>query len=128
MHVFDEWSQYSVNYIFLENGINIYSSDIIADIAPYNYSFNITSFDINEKKWFGDNIKNSIFKWDKGKIIRIWENAGNVIEKEYMYIHIQKRKMKNKIKNKKIDNFYIVPNEIIQFNKEQELYNLKNIN
>lgn len=128
MHVFDEWSQYSVNYIFLENGINIYSSDIIADIAPYNYSFNITSFDINEKKWFGDNIKNSIFKWDKGKIIRIWENAGNVIEKEYMYIHIQKRKMKNKIKNKKIDNFYIVPNEIIQFNKEQELYNLKKIN
>ena len=125
MCVFDEWSKHSVNYIFLENGINIYSTDIIADIAPYNYSFKITSFDIDMIKWFNDNIKNSIFKWDKGKIIRIWDDTGNVIEKEYMYIHIQKRNMINKIKNKKIDSFYIVPNKFIQFNKEQELYNLR---
>lgn len=124
MCVFDEWSKYSINYIFLENNINIYSKDIIADIAPYNYSFNLVHFDMKQKIWISDNIKNSIFKWEHGKIIRIWKHKDKIKTKEYMYLHMQKRKMKNKIKDKEEKNFYIVPNKFIQFNKKSELYNV----
>lgn len=125
MWVFDEWSEESINDIFLQNGIYIYSKDIIADIAPYNYSFNLACFDIDNKKWFTDYIKNSIFKWNYGKIIQIWKDGDGIKEKEYMYIHLQKRNMKNKIKYPKENYFYIVPNKFIQFRKDQELYNLR---
>lgn len=125
MCVFDEWSRESVNYIFLENNISIFFKNVIADINPYNYSFNLTYFDISKKMWITDRIKNSIFKWDEGRIIRIWENKNKIEEKEYMYIHIQKRNMKNQIKNERKNSFYIVPNEFIQFSEKRELYNIR---
>lgn len=125
MCVFDEWSKESVNYIFLKHNIPIFFENVVADVDPYNYAFKLVYFDMLKKRWIIDNVKNSIFKWDNGKILRIWEEKSQVKQKEYMYIHIQKRTMKNRIKDNKKNDFYIVPNSFIEFSKKQELYNIR---
>lgn len=122
---FDEWTDYSINSILLDNNIKIYCKEIIADIDPYNSSFVLSHFDMLTKRWFKDEVKNSLFKWDNGKIIRIWFEDKKIKSKEYLYIHLQKRNMKNLVSDLKCECFYIVPNRFIVLDKSRESFNLK---
>lgn len=122
---FDEWTDYSINSILSYNNINIYCKEIIADIGPYNSSFVLSHFDMSTKRWFRDEVKNSLFKWNNGKIIRIWIEDKKIKSKEYLYIHLQKRNMINLVSDLKCECFYIVPNKFIELEKSQELFNLK---
>lgn len=115
MCCFDEWSKNNINEIFIRENVPMYLESDVADIAPYNSYFLLAIFKADLRQWHIDEVKNSIFKWSKGKIIRIWIKNDKLIEKEYSYIHIQKRKMKNEIKNIDCDEFYIVPNKFTLF-------------
>lgn len=116
MCCFDEWSKNNINEIFINENIPMYLESNVADIGAYNCSFLLSIFKADSMKWCIDEVKNSIFKWDRGKIIRVWVENNKLIEKEYSYIHIQKRKMKNKIRSIDCEEFYIVPNKFICLN------------
>lgn len=100
-----------INGIALENGVKLYSNDsIIADILIKYNNFIINS-DSNKKKKY-----KSIFIYDKNLVRYIKEND-NIIRKEYLYIHFQKRRMKvyNGIKDK----YIIIANEFLQYNQNE---------
>lgn len=127
---FDEWSKNNINEIFLKEKIPTYLQSNCADIGAFNCSFINSIFDAKLVKWEIDDIRNSLFKWKNGKIIRIWNCNGEKFQREYSYIHLQKRNMYNLIKDIQCKEFYIVPNKFICFNNKQEnkyimLYKIK---
>lgn len=70
------------------------------------------------------NPRYGIFKWNKGKVIYIYTSDGKRIEiKEYMYVHLQKRKMKI-CEHLDKDNYMIRPNRFIN-SKKITIKNLK---
>lgn len=124
-YVFDEWHRDSVNHIFLENNVPIYFKNVVADVAPYNYPFCLVYFDMENQKWINDNIKKCLFKWKNGKITGIWIDKDKIEEKEFMYVHIQKRNMIQKIHDINTTCFYIVPNKFLQFDEKKETYYIR---
>jgi hypothetical protein len=99
--------RYNVNSIFADNNIPIYINfDIIADI---NY------FEDNLQLCWGScvdyrdsNSMHSVFCWEKGRLRRYYLNRGEVKNEEFMYIHLQKRSMENRITDVDSDKFFIL--------------------
>lgn len=96
---------YNINHIFWDKGIDIYTDfDAIADIHAFHdnlqlsYASSYTYKDINRK--------HSVFQWKAGKLQRFFLVNGEIRNKEYMYIHLQKRQMKDNTK-KSSDGFFI---------------------
>ncbi|MBQ7410037.1 MAG: hypothetical protein IJW20_01480 [Clostridia bacterium] len=74
-------------------------------------------FDVDYTKFAFKNVngenRNSIFKYENGKLIELFIDENNKIsEKEVMYVHLQKRSMEMEISNT-YTSFYIVPNKFI---------------
>lgn len=97
-----------VNF-FERNNYKIYiENDMIADInIKYNNLFISTANNFeNGKNIFEYKIYNG-----KSKLIAYYNKNSEIKQKEYMYIHLQKRKMEVKTTNK--ENFIIIPNKFI---------------
>lgn len=84
--------------------------NIGADINPYKTSFETVSFDINERCYKSNLIRNSIFEVAKGHLFQIYSVNGELHTREFPYVHLQKRKMRDLRKNKNSDNYYLIPN------------------
>ncbi len=103
---FDEKNPFRPNIetIFESQGEKIYHADVIADIYAATSNFKIiTDYQVEKKK-------NSFFVWNKGTLKRYYLENNQIKEREYMYIHLQKRKMKIKLSTEKIDTYKIIPN------------------
>lgn len=71
--------------ISLKNNISVYSEIIYVDtICAYS-----------QLKFYGDAIspKHFVFYWENGEVHRAYLMNGRVVDDEWMYIHLQKRKM-----------------------------------
>ena len=105
-----------------------YFEDVFRNIYTKSSKFKIVeNYEEQSKKYKIKNHKKNFFVYDYGKIKEIYLEDSQWIIKEYMYIHLQKRKMKVK----KIDNinyFKIIPNEFSNL-EISNLFsnNLKNI-
>ena len=127
---FDEGFDKSINEIIIQEDIPYYGESSVADIGPFNYSFCLSTLKPEYKRWFRNDEKYSIFNWKNGLIQQIYINKKELVTKEYSYIHLQKRKMKNNVTNLNSNLFYIVPNKFIEFKEVEEnkyinLYKLK---
>ena len=79
----------NINSIFQSYGEKVFDlDDDIADIETKSMFFRLSRKDGKEK------IQRGFFVWDEGKLSRYLINANFVEKKEYIYIHLQKRKMK----------------------------------
>lgn len=118
----------NVGYAFDElNGItpiftkyNLYqylSDDFIANINCLKYNFrDFFNYDFY--------FNNQIYYFIKGKL---YGELDNGLKKEFMYIHLQKRKMENYVTD--VDRYYIVPNRFVDyknFDKKKEFDFQKN--
>ncbi len=123
MCCFDEWVPRSINNIFIQEKKNTFDGSDFADIGAYNSYFQIVYFNIEDKKWYEEDIKNNMFKWSNGKLFKLYENNNTINSKEYMYVHLQKRNMENSLKDSQCKEFYIVPDKFIDCdnNIEQKL-------
>lgn len=81
-----------------------------ADIIP-NYSGFLLAYS-NYKKPY-------IFSWTDGVLKGYWVANNKIFSKEFTYLHLQKRNMKLSINNGDINNYLIIPNEFIPFEKEK---------
>ncbi len=113
--VFDEWTKNSINEIYLKSDKNFYLDNDCADISPYSFFLTPTSYSINKKQYENHEKLNHIFKWDNGQLFDLYKSGSTLKEKEVPYIHMQKRKMKVKLKNH--SNFFILPNQFINSDK-----------
>ena len=109
-HSFDEEYKDSINNIFEEYGKKVYSNLKIANIYMKSSVFRLTY--LNEKKEYEvEPRRRAIFVWNNGKLTRyeIKDKDGQLIENEYLYIHMQSRLMKVNVGNS-FEEFKIVPN------------------
>ena len=108
--------RYNVNSIFADNNIPIYVNfDIIADINYFEDNLQIcwgSCVDYCDLK-----SKRSVFCWEKGKIYRYYMNKGEVREEEFMYIHLQKRRMTNNMSDVNADRFFIQKHSFEDYRK-----------
>lgn len=94
---YDEWGWefgYGLSEILLRKGIISYDEIIFADIDPYVYKFQLVNHKFGEAEYF---------VFDKGKIFAV----NGCQSREFMYIHLQKRKMLNFVD--KENHYYIYP-------------------
>lgn len=88
---FDEIGNYGINNLFIQKGYKIYELEKhIADIYPYHRNLSTTVL-INGK--FLVNKKKKVFTFENGKIYGWSERNKSVQKEEYVYIHMQKRKI-----------------------------------
>lgn len=113
---FDEWLPNNVNDIFLKSDLPIMLDNIGADINPYKTSFQNVYFDIQNRCYRASHIKNSIFEMSDGHIYQVYLENSSIKKREFPYVHLQKRYMKDIRKNKNSVNFFIVPNYFIDNN------------
>jgi hypothetical protein len=99
--LFDEKFHKSINTIFLKNDFPVLLKSYAADIYSYNCDFVLSEYDLKRHKYFLSKNK-MLFTWEDGKTFGYEFFDGVVSKKEYLYIHLQKRQMKNieKIPNK----------------------------
>ena len=55
-----------------------------------------------------------MYLWENGHIVRYFKNNNELKREEYMYLHLQKRKMKNFVDNQ-VSIIKIVPNSFLPF-------------
>lgn len=111
--------------------VKIYNSFVFADIYPWEKPLICVETDINikEKKHnsFMNKEKRQIFEFDKGKLNSIYlnnKNDDNIKKQEYMYIHLQRRFMKNLVTDN--NKFLIIPNRFINYKNIDKNFILRN--
>ena len=107
---FDEWLPGNINEIFLSKKVPALYENDGADIEAYHMAFVLTDYDVAQRKYTHSSINNSIFLWEKGKLYQLYIEHGKLKRREFPYIHLQKRKMKDNRKLATSESFYIVPN------------------
>lgn len=99
----------TINNIFEDQNIPVFSINYSADIYPNKAEFICIKSDTSENKIRREKWKQSFFIYENGKILRYYMKNGKLTEKEYMYLHLQKRKMK--LENiSDINRYKIIPN------------------
>lgn len=93
--LFDEKFYKSINTIFIKNKFPIYLNSFAADIYSYNSHFVLSNYDLEHHCYYRSKNK-IIFTWEDGKVFG-YEliNNNQIKKKEYLYIHLQKRVMKD---------------------------------
>ena len=107
---FDEWLPDNVNDIFLSKSVPALYENDGADVEAYHTTFILINYDVAHRKYKHSSVRNSIFLWEKGKIYQLYLENGKMKQREFPYVHLQKRQMKDKRKEKQNGRFYIIPN------------------
>src|SRR5699024_804516 len=74
-----------MNRLLEEHRIPQYHNPTFADIWPQTASFKNRLFE-NDR-----NYKDQFFTWENGRVFKNWQEKGKTQQKEYSYIHLQKR-------------------------------------
>ncbi|WP_099467026.1 DUF6625 family protein [Konateibacter massiliensis] len=107
--VFDEGFRGSINNIYEENNYPMYTKFDCADIYTKSSNFRMVGLENDRHLVIYEN-KKGIFWWNKGRLLYIYREKNEILEKEYAYIHLQKRKMKVKGNVLCSESIKIVPN------------------
>lgn len=119
-----------INAIYEKHNFSHMKKIVFADIDVNYNDIRLVEFDEKSPR----NFDKQLFYWSKGKIFRKYVENGLIKEDEFMYIHLQKRKMERPSFNSFDNNdFFIVNGRFIK--KETEInielfdkYNLKQLN
>lgn len=99
----------TINNIFKSQRLPIFTTNYSADIYPNKVEFISIKSDVSGNKIRREKWIRSFFIYDNGHIMRYFIQGKELVKKEYMYIHLQKRKMKlDSLKN--IDRYKIISN------------------
>lgn len=113
IHSFGERAPGGIYHIYKEHGWPMYDVEVCADIS-YKWKHFVLGSDHENHKH-----RPQVFFWkeEDGSLWRYCVLHGKVVKEEFMYMHLQKRKMQLRI-TKKEDNLLIVPNKIESFGDE----------
>lgn len=113
-YAFDEAGENGIQRIYTEHNLSFYRcDDMVADISPMRFSFQLSRFDSEYTQYY-EKYRKRIFLYKDGKLTSWYKINNKLYFSEYGYVHFQKRKMVNKTINK---NFLIVPNKFIDYKK-----------
>lgn len=105
---FDEWLPDNINDIYLETGRPVHLENRGADVHSYHTAFRLVEYDIPSRCYRVSPMHNSVFRWDQGTLIQFYREDGQLLNREFPYVHLQKRKMTDR--RKVTDGaYYILP-------------------
>lgn len=127
---FDELYFDSINNIFEEYNKKIFTDYLCADIYTKSSNFKeILYYDKESKQSIVSKLeKNSFFVYENEKIKKYYTKNGQLREKEYIYIHLQKRKMELNENIFNLKTYKIIPNrfEKLEYKiTEKNMYKIK---
>lgn len=109
---FDERGPLTIQEIFRNNTIEVYDEILFADIKIEKYHFELTH---SKKDPDEQRRECSLFTFQHGRLVRLFLEHDKMCEKEYLYIHLQKRSMKIELSGPHPDRLIIIPNRFIDF-------------
>lgn len=115
---FDEERNQSINTIFENNNIPCDFTENEANIYMKSSNFRLTKYNFSTNRYEIEKNKKAFFVYDNGDLIRYINNK-KIEKEEYMYIHMQSRKMQVSINQNSNYHFKIIPNSFdeIEVNK-----------
>lgn len=90
---FDEEYNDSINDIFIENGLTIFEQSFAANIYTKSSNFVLTNMSEDKRHYVVEKRIDSLFLWNRGRVIRYFIVDNVLVEQEYLYIHFQSRPM-----------------------------------
>ena len=114
--IFDEWPSANtcINRIMKQEGVNTYyRHDAFCDLVPFVSRFRRYIFDHEVENWTEEDIRNTVFVWDKGQLFCCHKDVnGEVVYREMLYVHIRQRKMDVSKYDAHKSTLHIYPNRI----------------
>lgn len=125
--IFDETYKNSknINEIFLLKGKKVFQGDysINFKILPTRFIKTTYNYKLND---FENDEEKSVYVWDKGKLFRYYIINDILIKEEYLYMHLQERKMRFSLKLLNENKIKIIPNSFEKL--EVGSINIENFN
>lgn len=134
----EEWRDgYNVNRIFQKYKKRVFQDDLSLNFSIFHTQFRKITFVGFDKNNDGhgyqlEKKKRNLCVWDNGHIYRYYLLNGNLQKEEFLYIHLQKRKMFYDDSILVLSHFKIVPNRFLPlknwpidvgtFHKERKIY------
>ncbi|WP_033170697.1 DUF6625 family protein [Selenomonas sp. ND2010] len=94
----------NINTIFRKYGYSVWDKSFAADIYTKSNGFKL---DLGDGKI--ENIKDSLFIWNNGQLVRFFAKGKEIKREYFLYIHLQKRKMNVRVNHSKTV-YKIIPN------------------
>lgn len=107
---FDEEYYKSINNIFIENNLKIFGDLKIANTYTKTSNFRLTQLNLATKKYDIEKKRKNIFIWEYGNLIRYSICNSVLCRDDYLYIHLQSRKMNRAKDVSKRECYKIIPN------------------
>lgn len=125
--IFDETynNRTNINEIFIKKNKMVLQDDLSINFKVLPTKFVKTTYDSLNKKFIDDN-RDSLYLWKNGNIYRYYLDNQKLIIEEYLYMHLQERKMSFKPSILDEDVFKIVPNSFKKF--KEAVVNIDNFN
>lgn len=101
IYAFDEdcRDNYNVHSIFLQDGAKVYQKDMSMNPTISCAKFVRAYYDEKIHNFVKEDYKKARYYWDNGSVIRLHLTENDFEKTEFLYIHLQMRKMRNKIKS-----------------------------
>ena len=117
---FDEWGDGNINEIFRASSFKMLSEACGADIWPESMNFCLSSYCEQTGGYVPEKGRNCIFRYGDGRLFQCRCADGQWREKEYPYVHMQKRNFSDEYGDGKETSYYIIPNRFIAGTTEKE--------
>lgn len=126
---FDEEFKCSINNIYNLYKQKVFYEDYSANIFTKSSDFKITKWDFSQGNYLVEKKKKVLYIWKNGALIQYVFKNKKYTKREYLYIHLQSRKMKCDKYIQGCNIFKIIPNSYeslsIEDFKEEKLYKVK---
>ena len=120
--VFDEdgYNDYNINQMYLAAGKMVLQEDFSMNVSVDSTKFRRTVFTGKEKKscthgYSVEPLKEAVYLWDHGNIVRYYMNQGRLEEERFLYVHMQSRLMKIQGNLDCCSKIQIIPNKFLDF-------------
>lgn len=116
----EEWHDASnVNQIFLAQNKKVLEVDLSANFSTKTQRFNRVEYraDKENRGYIEEGIIDALYVWDRGHLYRLRCENNELVKEEYLYIHLQHRKMRFKDDALSAPYFKIVPNSYIRLKR-----------
>ena len=122
---YDELFNKSINSIFLNYNYPLFTENYAADIDPYFSQFRLNIHQSNGE-YLLQHKCDQLFLWKNGILERYFLENGKLMNQEFCYIHLQKRKMNHHTITSLDDQFIILPFHFKNINQQLTFSNFSN--
>ena len=93
----EEYLENNINWIFREHNHSLYEKDFSANINRKSSDLRVVKYDEKSRNYVGEKEQIGVFLWNHGRIEQYYVEEEILKCREFLYIHLQNRKMNMEI-------------------------------